>query len=77
MENIYIRLSQFFDIPACMSEVTFRAFLPCPDYINTPFKVGTETLARILFIRQPMSFDESLELSKKLLNGVQIWRVGW
>ena len=50
--------------------MAFRAFLPCPDYINTPFEVGTETLARILFIRQPMSFDESLKLSKELLNGV-------
>jgi hypothetical protein len=43
-----------------VSVIGFRAFLSCPDYINTPFEVGTKTLARILFIRQLMSFDKSL-----------------
>lgn len=60
MENIYIWLSQFFDIPASISEVAFHAFLPCPDYINTLFEVATKTLARILLIHQPMSFNKSL-----------------
>lgn len=60
-----------------MSKMAFCAFLSCPDYINTPFEVLSKTLARILFIRQPMSFNKSLKLSEKFLDRVEIWGVGW
>lgn len=70
MEEFYIQLSRFFNIPAYMSKMAFRAFLSYPDYINTPFEVSIKTLARILFIRQPMSFNKCLKLSKERLDRI-------
>lgn len=57
--------------------MAFSALLLCTNIMDALPKEGMEPLVGILFKIWPSFLDVSLQLGKKLLYGVEIWRVRW
>lgn len=60
-----------------MAGMAFSALLFYIDIMDVLPKEGVESLVGILLKTWPSFLDVSLQLCKKLLYGVKIWRVRW
>jgi hypothetical protein len=58
--------------PASVPEVPLCAFHLCTNDVNTPLEEIIESLIRVFFVRLLIPLDEGLELSKELLNRIQV-----
>lgn len=60
---------------ASVPEVSLCAVPSCTNDVNTPFEEVIESLIWVFFVGLPIPPDESLELSKELLDRIQVWRI--